>query len=233
MIADEKNFERETKILNQYYYYYMVSLYYLINEYGCKWKFLNINEKTFLNGTNLRFDAFERNKYLKEYENNKIGLAEDILTKGMYFPYFIYGLENEQPDENTIRLALGKHRLYSKLLYQIKNETLIEKKFLFIYVPNELSLLKNIYPKNPNYHFYTLKEDSAIIRDHYFTESKKLMKFFDLTGGFLSNLLLDSSIKTNPILNDPILFEKFINSPLDSDNILFQIYQNEKDSLLT
>lgn len=212
-------------LFDQYFYCYMISLYQLIHTYNCEWDFFTINEKKFLNGTNLNYEEFARNKYLEAYQDNKIGLAQDILHNGMYFPYFVYGNKKEQPNEHTIQLALGKHRLYSKLLYQYKFD-LIEKKFLFIFVPNQL-------PKKQmpllNYYFYILANKKTIISDAIFINSKtELMKYFDITGGILSNLLINSGIVANPILNDEKLFKQFIESPLDEKNILFQYYNQYK-----
>lgn len=221
MIDKKKN----ATLQDKYYYYYMISLYNLIHTYNCKWKFHTVNEKIFLNGTNLKYDDFSRNPYLDEYCNNKIGLAEDILQNGMYFPYFVYGLPQEQIDQNTISIALGKHRFYSKLLYQ-KKYGKIDKKFLFIYVPNVLPQIP--YTVINNY-FYIFKNNQLIFSDLIFKHSRQeLMKYFDLTGGHLSTFLVKEKIPTHPILNDEELFKQFIESPLDEKNILFQYYNQYK-----
>lgn len=213
---------------NCYYYYYMISLHNLINTYNCAWDFHTINEKQHVNGTNLKYTDFTHNEYLQKYENTKIGLAEDILTNGMYFPYFVYGLPEEQ-ENNIIHLALGKHRYYSKLLYQHKNNMLIEDKFLFIYVPNILPIITY---KNTQRYFYNFKDNfNAVISDNIFVNSRKeLMVYFDITGGRLSRDLVKNQIPTNPILNDEELFRQFIESPLDENNIMFKYYEELKEA---
>ena len=219
--------KKTNELYELYNYYYMISLYNLIHEYNCEWEFFNINDKNFLNGTNLKYDEFARNNYLVKYQDQKTGLARDILQNGMFFPYFIYGSKDEQPDENTIRLALGKHRLYSKLLYQAKEKTNIDKKFLFIYVPNSFSIDRNHRrpSKNPNYHFYILNSNNKpIIKNDKFASGRALMRYFDITGGRLSNEIINSKLATNQILNDESLFQEFINAPLDENNILFKMY---------
>lgn len=211
--------KKDAKIQDLYNYYYMISLYNLIKFYNCKWEFLSINDKNFLNGTNLKYDDFSVNKYLRLYQNEKIKLAEDIINNGMYFPYFVYGLPEEQIDDNSVSIALGKHRYYSKLLYQNKYGK-IDTKFLFIYIPSKLP--RNT-PTGFNNCFYNLDHKGNLtLHDTIFVNSKtELIKYFDRFGGYLSVLFSDDKIKTNPILNDEHLFEKFINAPLDENNILF------------
>lgn len=214
---------------NCYYYYYMISLHNLINTYNCAWDFHSINEKQHINGTNLKYTDFTHNEYLKKYENEKIGLAEDILNNGMYFPYFVYGLPEEQ-ENNIIHLALGKHRYYSKLLYQHKNNKLIEDKFLFIYVPD---ILPKVTHRNLNKYYYKFNCNNfdVTISDNVFVNSRKeLMIYFDIVGGKLSRDLAINQIPTNPILNDEELFRQFIESPLDENNIMFKYYEELKEA---
>lgn len=218
---------RTNSLLEKYYYCYMISLYQLIHNYDCEWGFYSINEKKFLNGTNLNYEEFARNKYLETYKNEKIGLAKDILTKGMYFPYFVYGNKSEQRDKNTIRLALGKHRLYSKLLYQQKYG-IINKKFLFIFIPD---ILPKRTPPIFNYYFYLFAGNASLMTDTIFSgENTDLMTYFDLAGGRLSDLLINDTIPTNPILNNEELFKQFIESPLDENNIMFKYYNELKEA---
>lgn len=217
------NHKKKITLYDIYNYHYMVSLHNLINFYDCKWEFLTINEKIFLNGTNLKYNDFSTNEYLRTYKEEKIKLAEDILSNGMYFPYFIYGLPEEQEDEKTASIALGKHRYYSKLIYQKKNG-IINNKFLFIYVPNEFKKL-NI-PHGFQHCFYAFNEKGVLtLRDTIFTVLRRdLIKYFDTFGGQISTLLVKDRLKTNPILNDEKLFTEFISSPLDENNILFSYY---------
>lgn len=222
--------KKPINLRDRYNYYYMISLYNLMHTYKCEWEFLTINEKQVLNGTDLKYDDFHRNPYLQAHENNKIGLAEDIMSKGMYFPYFVYGLPNEQPSENSISLALGKHRYYSKLLYQ-KKYGQINKKFLFIYVPNKLSYVDYLSLSN---FFYEFNGAEVILTDKIFTFSQReLMKYFDHVGGTLSQPLLIQQIETNPILNNEELFKQFIESPLDENNIMFKYYEELKEKIKT
>ena len=148
----------------------------------------------------------------------------------MYFPYFIYGLKNEQPDESTIKLALGKHRFYSKLLYQEKYNSVIDKDYLFIYVPNHPENIIEMIPKDLNFRYYLVAKNGMQVEERRFYNQKTLMNYFDITGGILSNFLINSDIPANPILNDKKLFEQFINTPLDKNNILFTTYLEIKNN---
>ena len=204
---------------------YLYNIHYLINNGYLNWHFFNFDNCNYINGTNLDFKEFTiNNKFLINARNNKILLAEDIISKGILFPFFAYSF-NYQNLKNNILVGQGKHRIYSLLLYKTYYNTNINKEFLWIEFPKKL---KNEIPPNVLYEFNGATNSIELINTPIQTSFPQLYRVFDRMGSCLSNRMFNNEIfKPNPILNDKNLFQQFISTPLDENNILFQYLPKE------
>lgn len=214
-------------ILTPYHYYcfqYMANLHNLINKYHGTWKFVDINEVSFINMTNYDYRILnEKNPYLKECKTDVTKLAQDLLENGMIFP--IFATYND--DENKINVVLGKHRVYS--LLTLNQMTPIKKKFLVITFPSE-EILKDmkLFESDTEFmYLYSMDRSSKklIPKITYFKEIMNLKRWvhtYDLAGGILTFFFKNNpKAIPNPVLNDEKLFKEFIENPLDKNNIIF------------
>lgn len=213
-----------------YYYYYCLLLHNLIHNYNLSYEWLNLNNYKFKNITGNKYkDFFLKNKFLAKYNSNKKGLGLEILEKGNYFPFFI--LEDNEKKEKQI--LLGKHRLYS--LLSNKNE-IIDKKFLFIKFPylTIKDIATNQQQQNKYIQSFTFDKGYNNFVIKYYNEMGIFFRNFLYISDNLPNLIYfyKDNILPNPIFNDEKLFEEFINSPFDENNlkIIKQNWKNKKEN---
>lgn len=209
------------KIIDLYYKYYLINIYNLIHTYQCNWYFEEIPKEhcKYVNNTHLKHDHFQSaNSFLNKYREEKMLLGEDLIKNGSFFPFFSH--KNQR--ENTIDIILGKHRVYSLMLYYNFHSEEIKKQFLIIELPEKTS---NIYHSKINKDvFYAFREDlnPILVPQQLHSRFHLLVHLFDAIGGKLSNLLFNSNLSPSEILNNENLFTQFINEPLDENNILFK-----------
>lgn len=190
------------------YLLYQYNLWHLINTYKLKYEWLDLSKEKFYNGvkgqSSSDWSPAYGNPWLNKYRPNKTGLAKEILADGMFTPIFYQRINDRK------YVIIGKHRLYSLLFYNAIYP--INKKFLFIELPNE---------ENP----IELKEQELI----WFNEQGKTKKIipktlneisfllFD-TGDFLTSWLWKYEIKPNPVFSDEILFEEWLKEDFNGNN---------------
>ncbi len=190
------------------YHLQLYNIHTIINHYGFKYRWLDVSKEKFLNYTHVSYKyLLPQDKYLQDVKEDRSKMGEDILQRGMFFPFFYCIKDNQN------YLFMGKHRLHSLLLYH--KQCKFNKKFLFIE-----------YYSDP----WEKKENSDEIPDDFpklFTwRDGKFYKvrpktYCDLNwmlvdnGDSLSNWLYDNNIQPSPIVNDEKLFEEFINKPFN------------------
>ena len=211
----------KNKYFEAYHIKYLMNLHYLINEMGCHWEFIDFDSYNYINGTNLKANDFTiANAFLLECKDNKIELAKNILSKGVYFPFFYFS-----KTDDTIEVAQGKHRVYSFLLYQKKYQA-VNKKFLWIEIP-QIDFAQPYGKDILSYFDERVMNMQTIPQD--ITNGKQLYKYLDRQGGSLSAIIKmhEEDILPSPILNNEELFKQFITTPLDENNIIYKIHGAE------
>ena len=176
-----------------YYNIYIYNLFYLIKIFNLKYTWININNEQFYEGVNLSY-SYDFS-LLENSWKNKILLAEDILKNGMYTPIFYYQFNNKK------YIILGKHRIYSLILYnKIKP---INKEFLFIELPHtEKKYLSNFL-------FFYWDNTYPLIKTKIFS-SFQLINLLIVTGDLLSKYLQLNKTIPSKIFNNKNNFEKWI-----------------------
>ena len=195
-----------------FYIAYIYNIYYLINYYNLKYEWLDITKNNFFDGIKNRsysnFSGFG-NPWLDKYLSNTIELAEDIMENGIFCPFFYQKINDKK------YLIMGRHKLYSLLLYsKIKP---INRKFLFIEIPNSTNQLqikdfsKKLFYFNHNnmnpimYNLKTQKEFFKIIHD---------------TGDALTDYLWFKKSIPYKAFNNENYFQDWINKEFDYEQFL-------------
>lgn len=127
------------KIKNIYYKIFFENFYTFYHTHHCTYEFLKITDYKFFNVSGKSyFSGVKNNLFLADYDVNKIALGKNILSKGLYFPFYLL----KDTEENEKNILLGKHRIYSLLCLPNK---IIDKKFLFITIPfdNSAQLIRS------------------------------------------------------------------------------------------
>lgn len=210
--------------LDFYYKEYLYNIHTLINQHFMNWRFLLFDEYHYINGTNYDYKEFTiANKFLSNNVDKKEKLGEDILTRGVLFPFFAYSFKEKQ--EKTVRVGQGKHRIYSLLLYKKIHKIDINKEFLWLEFPQKI---KFYIPPNTLY-IYLWDTRKTVLLDKPITNIFQLYKIFDGLGAGLSNSLFEfKQFKPTPIFNNKQIFQEFINNPLDENNILFKLKEEKE-----
>ena len=71
---------------------------------------------------------------MNKYNKEKSDLAKDLIDNGCFFPFFSSA---DKTRDNKIDIVLGKHRVYSLLLYYTLYPEKDKKKFLIIEFPKK------------------------------------------------------------------------------------------------
>lgn len=125
-----------------YYKAYIYNIHTFITKYKLHYEWLDLNNEFYLGVSNQQYYEFLNsfhNPWLDKYGKNQRGLGQDILKNGMFTPFFYTIRDNKK------YIVVGKHRLYSLYVQNLYEP--INKKFLFIELPNEHSFFKNISDK--------------------------------------------------------------------------------------
>lgn len=194
-------FEKAKIIYNTYYLY---QIYILIHKYNCTWEFVDMSQYEFINTTKISHTEFNcYNKFLQDYKDEKIKLAEDLIENGMLLP--LYGTK----DNNQISIYLGKHRVYSLLCY-LKKYGKIDKKFLFIYFPSNFRHSCKL--EDIGYYFLMgHRHNGPFMRLVKPKLYKTILRGLDHVGAAISNIYHENKFEISTVLNDEKKFEKFIN----------------------
>lgn len=207
-------------IIELYYYHFLKDIYFLYHVLNMQVEELNLLDYQFLNCSGKSyFESFSTDLFLDEYETDKTVLGRNILTNGMFFPFYLL----EENDDEYKKLFLGKHRLYSLLCLpnQIK-----DKKFLFLKFPYTSSydlMHNNVFLKTSGEVTKLMKDGDGNFRIKKIPvqeDSDALRHFLKLCDALPRALsLYQNEIPVNPIFNDIELFNDFINNPLDEKKL--------------
>ena len=194
---------------------YLSNIYYLIKYYGFQYKWINIlqDDIRLPDYTENSFKK-ENNHFVKDCNKNICSLGMDILKNGLLTPFYL-----REYNINNIKFYMptgGKHRIYS--LRQMPKEMIKNKKFLALIFPpdywdNKIGINKNKYPLMLHDictgFFYNSHLECYDFNDieHYF---KTFRAFSESMGDYIYHF--KDEIKPNPIFNNQILFENFINN---------------------
>ena len=189
----------ENDIYFQYYYLYPYLIYNIINNGFCNYEWMSFSSKNFLLKEDIAEIFFDvKNPYVTK-NKNILFLAEDILKRGLYFPFIGYYLKNKQ-----YFVRLGKHRSYS-----ISNHpTCKNKDFLFIHIPKYTSDKYSFKNKIIIPVFYPDGKIILRLTNNSETIFQSFIKFSDHLGNFMYKNR--DIIKPNNIFNNKILFENFL-----------------------
>lgn len=195
-----------------YYELYKNNLKKILTAYNFKYYWLDIASETFYNSIYRACDDFTHtdNQYLLKYQNYKVGLAEDILKNGMFTPIF-YMVD----DKGRKQIYLGKHRLYSLILYSQNKR--INKKLLFIECPYSIlgqynyKIPDDVKQTNVLKLFGSTGQRDLEIKDFYPDTLADINDVLLYTGDALSPWLYDNNITPDKIFNDENAFEEFLN----------------------
>ena len=216
---------RDTYIV--YYFLYMKNLHTILNgNTRIYYEWLDLENYTFINfGKHHSFKNFNRkdNGYLNSNVNNVAALGEDILSRGSFWPFAC----REMKDPKKREIVFGKHRIYALLTFKKKNPNkYIPQQYLFINIPHLEERKKIVYDHYLTLYFFleekTLKlttNRNELIENCWSSHADTLSATFhkwDLAG---------HPIIPNPILNDKKLFEEFISTPFDKNNIAYKLFQ--------
>lgn len=188
-----------------YYEMYKQNLKKIINIYGYKYYWLDISNEKFYNNTQNSFNDFVFNgdKFLLQYQDEKIKLGQDILQNGTYTPMFFI------TEDNKKKISLGKHRLYSLLLCNKQNK--IEKPFLFIEYPinpnKEWECENTLLEMEDTLYFFDKDLKPYKMKPKTIADINKVLLF---TGDSLSSWFFDNKIIPDKIFNDRQAFEAFL-----------------------
>lgn len=188
-----------------YHHYFLENIRKLITDFNCQYQFLTINDYKWINISGLPYKQFPFfNDYLRDSLQEKTKLADDILTKGMLFPFF--GCIKD----NQFQVILGKHRLYSLLTKY--NQEPFDKKFLFIIFPEDFLHTSQLLAIGKK--MYKYEGEQLTLKK--IKKNQELVTIIDKFGFFLSNEIFqfnkknEEQIEPSSILNDENLFKQFI-----------------------
>lgn len=192
--------------LNKLYHcYFLENIRKLIIDFNCQYKFLTIKDYKWINISGLPYKQFPFfNDYLRDSLQEKTRLADDILAKGMLFPFFGYIKDNQ------FYVMLGKHRLYSLLTKY--NQKPFDKKFLFIIFPEDFLHTSQLLAEGKKMYKY----EGDLLTLKKVEKNQELVTIIDKFGFFLSNEIFQfnkehtEQIEPSLILNDEKLFEQFL-----------------------
>lgn len=212
----ESNDKQAQKFYELYNYYYTKWIYYLIKNGHVTYEWFKIDQDNIIFPRDLEnlFESDTSNQFLRESLNDHKKLGRDVLSQGMYFPFFFWRKEEKFDYKKIIRL--GSHRLYSLTLIP---EECQNKEFLALYFPMDWSLG---YRKA--YMNYTTKEDLPC---YLFNQSRfqlyeqpnsrdfyNIEYFIYFSEQIAPGMFYHKEyISPNLIWNDKKAFEKFINNP--------------------
>ena len=75
--------------IERIYNFYLYNIYEIIHTLGFKAEFKDIvHNFKYVNIDYYNLAETNRNSFLMKYRDNRLGLAQDILDNGMYFPFF-------------------------------------------------------------------------------------------------------------------------------------------------
>lgn len=207
-----KNVYSFNEIKDVYYNQYLFNIYQLLINTNYTFQFLSLDDMILLeenvNNPLLRSDLF-----LENFSKDKIKLANDILSKGTYWPFIM---------TNNNEIVEGSHRLYS-LKYFNKFYKKITSKYLCIKMPWDLNaynnkdfLLSNIDLENP-IKYYKLDENNLTLvkteTQNSYSIHKECVKISNIllnNAIFLINKKYRNFILPNQIFNSEILFNNFL-----------------------
>ena len=137
-------------------------------------------------------------------------MAEDILDNGTFTPFF-YMIDTQ----NNKQIYLGKHRLYSLLLYNQNKK--INRKFLFIECPYTLlgqynyQIPEKIKQANVLELFGKTGKQDLKIKNFLPDTLADINDTLLYTGDALSLWLYDNNMTPDKIFNDESAFKEFLN----------------------
>lgn len=207
-----KNVYSFNEIKDIYYNQYLFNIYQLLTNTNYTFQFLSLDNMVLLK-ENVNNQLLRPDLFLEDFSKDKIRLANDILSKGTYWPFIM---------TNNNEIVEGSHRLYS-LKYFNEFYKKINLKFLCIKMPWDLDiynnkdfLLSNIDLKNP-IKYYKLNEDSLILtkaetQNSYLIHQNcfKISNILLNNAIFLINKRYRNFILPNQIFNSEILFNNFL-----------------------
>lgn len=212
------------------YNYYLWNIHYMINTLGFKWCFDNINNYNSIRPIEDILNSFwsDYNPFLRDYREEHLLLAKDILENGMYFPFF-----SAPYIDGGYGIIMGTHRFYSLLRY-INEVDIIDNEYLFIVYPKEIKSMKEAYElkdydyKNIKLYNYCFGSNSVQKREIFCIEDCIIN--MDVFGSEMSLLIhkLRNQLKIYPnsILSNKNLFYDFITNPYSIDNDISSINEN-------
>lgn len=207
-----KNIYSFNEIKNIYYNQYLFNIYQLLKNTNYTFQFLSLDDMILLE-ENVNNQLLRPDLFLEDFLKDKNRLANDILSKGTYWPFIT---------TNNNEIVEGSHRLYS-LKYFSEFYKKITLKFLCIKMPWDLNtynnkdfLLSNIDLENP-IKYYKLNEDSLILtkaetQNSYLIHQNcfKISNILLNNAIFLINKRYRNFILPNQIFNSEILFNNFL-----------------------
>lgn len=202
--------QQEEKHFNyEYYDLYLYNLHTIINTYGYKYRWVDLSEERFFNHSGHSFTNFSiHDKFLQQYKEDKSQLGKAILRDGTYTPFFYFKNPN-----NYNMIVLGKHRLYSLLMCQLKEP--LPRKFLFVEYPhdpldNEAVHKAKIEPTLPLYFF----DKGVEVPELRYPDCEHRINIVLLcTGDSLSDFFFQEKTQPSPFINSPEAFEEFLKKP--------------------
>ena len=221
----------QMNLYHYYNYFYLKALWILIKELKLnyffasitddKFKHIDINNEIFLEPNN-------NNPYLQEHTNKLQKLSNDILDRGMLFPFFVGEKEN-----HYLNMLGGIHR-FCALAHNTKAKN---KKFLFINIEPLSTITKQQMPILLKYNLvnntiFTNEHSIQLFNDNqcFYIKTKNIQLFHILFKIMTEKLVLYSAqypniIQPNKILNNESLWEHFIIKPFQYDTFLEESMQ--------
>ena len=198
------------KIQYNFYNLYLLNLRDWVLNYGFEYEWSKIGDKTWINCSGVDFRNWEclENPYIQKWKSDRLKLAEDILQRGMFAPFFIYG-------DNKV--FMGKHRVWS--LWEYNKIAPIEKEFLFLKYPtdpkgvfrgNSASCALEIPGKDfagKNYTWNSFDQPPELIKVRSYYALYNLILYL---GDSLTDFLYNNDIQPSPVINNKEDFEKFL-----------------------
>lgn len=152
-------------------------------------KFVLLKDLTLdTNITEVRWDSFFTDPFLKQMGNDKLVLGRDIVKRGTYYPITV---SNYQNTDGKTTVLDGKHRVMSLKLLQFMGEIPDDFKMLCIYIPEDCNNFKEgnvnkiIDFSVKTRHIFETKYGSAVINDVLI--KNKAMENETSSGGIFKN----------------------------------------------
>ena len=183
---------------------YEYNIWHLINSYGLKYKWVNIEELSqILYSKDKTWES--ENQWIKKYQRHKIGLAKDIVQNGTFFPFF-----TSYNDDGDMILCGGRHR--SESLTKLNHIYPIKRYFLVIYFPSKVNEILQIKKTNQPLFFSNEhnKLQKIIIKDF---KTRDITNFLEILGSAYASQF--PNVSKPLIFNSPLRFKRWINNPLD------------------